>query len=94
MVKTLEKSSPEPVDKFKQNLAGSFVDYSGTIHTLIMTYKWQKPLKIFSRTRRPMTLKLGMKHQEEELYKVYLSAKETGKKIETHFLEEDHFDGF
>ena len=30
-----------------------------------------KPLKIFfSRTRRPMILKLGMKHQAMELYKV------------------------
>ena len=32
------------------------------------------PLKIFfSRTRRPMILKLGMKHQGEELYKVYIN---------------------
>ena len=30
--------------------------------------------KIFSsRTRRPMILKLGMKHQAMELYKVYIS---------------------
>ena len=27
----------------------------------------------FSRTRRPMILKLGMKHQGEELYKVYIN---------------------
>ena len=33
----------------------------------------KKPLKIFSRTRRPMILKLGMKHQGEELYKVYIN---------------------
>ena len=34
----------------------------------------QKPLKIFfSRTRKPMILKLGMKHQAIELYKVYIS---------------------
>ena len=26
-----------------------------------------------SRTRRPMILKLGMKHQGEELYKVYMN---------------------
>ena len=33
-----------------------------------------KPLKIFfSRTRRPMILKLGMKHQAMELYKVYIN---------------------
>ena len=37
-------------------------------------YKYQKPLKIFfSRTRRPMILKLGMKHQAMELYKVYIN---------------------
>ena len=29
--------------------------------------------KIFSRTRRPMILKLGMKHQAMELYKVCLN---------------------
>ena len=34
----------------------------------------QKPLKIFFfRTRRPMVLKLGMKHQAIELYKVYIN---------------------
>ena len=33
-----------------------------------------KKLKIFfSRTRRPMILKLGMKHQGEELYEVYIN---------------------
>ena len=33
-----------------------------------------KPLKIFfSRTRRPMILKLGMKHQAMQLYKVCIS---------------------
>ena len=37
-------------------------------------YKQQKPLKIFfSRTRRPMILKLGMKHQAMKLYKVYIN---------------------
>ena len=36
-------------------------------------YKWQKPLNIFSRTRRPMILKLGMKHQAMELYKVCIN---------------------
>ena len=36
--------------------------------------KKKQTLKIFfSRTRRPMILKLGMKHQEEELYKVYIN---------------------
>ena len=34
-------------------------------------YKKQKPLKIFfSRTKRPVILKLGMKHHREEFYKV------------------------
>ena len=34
----------------------------------------KKPLKIlFSRIRRPMILKPGMKHQGEELYKVYIN---------------------
>ena len=34
----------------------------------------KKPLKIFfSRTRRPMILKLGMKHQAMKLYKVYIN---------------------
>ena len=34
----------------------------------------QKHVKIFfSRTRRPMILKLGMKHQAIELYKVYIN---------------------
>ena len=38
-----------------------------------MAINSKKPLKIFcSRTRRPMILKLGMKHQGEELYKVYI----------------------
>ena len=33
-----------------------------------------KNLKIFfSRTRRPMILKLGMKHQAMEFYKVYIN---------------------
>ena len=32
-----------------------------------------KPFKIFSRTRRPMILKLGMKHQAMELYIVYIN---------------------
>ena len=37
-------------------------------------YKYQKPLKIiFSRTRRPMILKLGMKHLGMELYKVCIN---------------------
>ena len=30
-------------------------------------------VKIFSRTRRPMILKLGMKHQAMELYKVCIN---------------------
>ena len=39
-----------------------------------MALNSKKPLKIFfSRTRRPMILKLGMKHQGEELYKVYIN---------------------
>ena len=34
----------------------------------------KNPLKTFlSRTRRPMILKLGMKHQAMELYKVYIN---------------------
>ena len=32
-----------------------------------------KTFKIFSRTRRPMILKLGMKHQAMELYNVYIN---------------------
>ena len=37
-----------------------------------MAINSKKHLKIFfSRTRRPMILKLGMKHQAMELYKVY-----------------------
>ena len=31
------------------------------------------PLNIFFSTKRPMILKLGMKHQGEELYKVYIN---------------------
>ena len=39
-----------------------------------MAINRKKPLKIFfSRTRRPMILKLGMKHQAMELYKVCLN---------------------
>ena len=39
-----------------------------------MAINSKKPLKIFfSRTRRPMILKLGMKHQAMELYKVYIN---------------------
>ena len=38
-----------------------------------MAINSKKPLKIFSRTRRPMILKLGMKHRAEELYKVYIN---------------------
>ena len=32
-----------------------------------------KNLKIFSRTKRPVILKLDMKHQAMELYKVYIN---------------------
>ena len=39
-----------------------------------MAVNSKTPLNIFfSRTRRPMILKLGMKHQGEELYKVYIN---------------------
>ena len=39
-----------------------------------MAINSKKPLKIFfSRTRRPMILKLGMKHQAMELYKVSIN---------------------
>ena len=38
-----------------------------------MAINSKKTLKIFSRTRRHMILKLGMKHQGEELYKVYIN---------------------
>ena len=38
-----------------------------------MAINSKKTLKIFfSRTRRPTILKLGVKHQGEELYKVYI----------------------
>ena len=39
-----------------------------------MAINRKKPLKIFfSRTRRPMILKLSMKHQSKELYKFYIN---------------------
>ena len=39
-----------------------------------MAINSKKKLKIFfSRTRRPMILKLGIKHQPMELYKVYIN---------------------
>ena len=39
-----------------------------------MAINSKKPLRIFfSRTRRPMILNLGMKHQAMELYKVYIN---------------------
>ena len=39
-----------------------------------MAINSKKTLKIiFSRTRRPMILKLGMKHLGEELYKIYIN---------------------
>ena len=38
-----------------------------------MAINSKKPLKIFSRTRRPMILNLGMKHQAMELYKVCIN---------------------
>ena len=39
-----------------------------------MAINSKKTFKIFfSTTRRPMILKLGMKHQGEELYKVYIN---------------------
>ena len=39
-----------------------------------MAINSKKTFKIFfSRTRRPMILKLSMKHQGEELYKVYIN---------------------
>ena len=38
-----------------------------------MAINSKDPLKIFSRTKRPMILKPGMKHQGEELYKVYIN---------------------
>ena len=40
----------------------------------VMAINSKKHLKIFlSRTRRPMILKLGMKYQGEELYKVNIN---------------------
>ena len=38
-----------------------------------MAINSKKKLKIFSRTVRRMILKLGMKHQGEELYKIYIN---------------------
>ena len=39
-----------------------------------MAINSKNPLKIFfSSTRRPMILKLGMKHQAMELFKVYIN---------------------
>ena len=38
-----------------------------------MAINSKKPLKIFSRTIRPMILKLGMKHQAKQLYKVCIN---------------------
>ena len=38
-----------------------------------MAINSKKPLKTFSRTRGPMILKLGMKHQGEDLYKVSIN---------------------
>ena len=41
----------------------------------VMAINRKKPLKIFfSRTRRPRILKLSMKHQGRELYKVYINC--------------------
>ena len=34
---------------------------------------WLKPLKIFSRTRSPRTLKIGMQHKGLKLYKDYIN---------------------
>ena len=43
-------------------------------HMAAMAINSKKTLKIFfSRTRRPMILKLGMKHQGKELYEVYIN---------------------
>ena len=40
-----------------------------------MAINRKKPLKVFfSRTRRPMILRLGVKHQWLELYKVYIKS--------------------
>ena len=51
---------------------------------LLGVRKWTENLKIFSsRTRRPMILKLGMKHQAVEL-KVYINH-DPGMTL-THFM--------
>ena len=56
---------------------GTKVDINGTGHMTKMAAmainSKKKTLKIFSRTRRHMILKLGMKNQGEELYKVYIN---------------------
>ena len=50
-----------------------------------MAINSKKHLKIFfSRTRRPMILKLGMKYQAIELYKVYITH-DPGMTL-THFM--------
>ena len=50
---------------------------------VIVAINNKKPFKIFFRTRRPMILKLGMKHQGMEVYKVYI--KHDAKMTLTHF---------
>ena len=49
-------------------------DHSIQTKRATMAINSKKTFKIiFSRTRRPMILKFGMKHQAMELYKVYLN---------------------
>ena len=38
-----------------------------------MTINNKKPLNVFFRNRKPTILKPGMKHQGQELYKVYIN---------------------
>ena len=76
-------SAPKPLGQSKPNFMWSIVRRGNeNLYKLSRShdqdgrhgYKYQKPLNIFySRTRRPMILKIGMKHQAIEPYKVCIN---------------------
>ena len=79
---TVQRSHLKPHDQSKPNFMWiilrkgerNLYKWSGHMTKMAaMAINRKKTLKIFSRTGRPMILKLGMKHQGEALYKVCIN---------------------
>ena len=63
------------VEYSKKKIMKVYINAQGHMTKMAaMAINSKNPLKIFfSRIRRPVILKLGMKHQGEELYKVFIN---------------------